>query len=289
MADDRKPDVVVGLDALMPAEMAVKAENIGVRKADLPFDKVFLLAVLAGAFIGLGAEFATVVTTGTADKVGFGLSKLIGGLVFSLGLILVIVAGAELFTGNNLMITGALGRQYGWTRMFAHWGTVYVANFIGSVLLALIVYESGLWKMAGSAVGAKALAIASAKVSLPFAEAFFRGIGCNWLVCLAVWMALSAKDIAGKILAIFFPIMAFVALGYEHCIANMYFIPMGLFLEGSAAWAGAAPLEVLSKLTWGRFVTANLVPVTLGNIVGGALFVGSIYWFVYTRQAAKKA
>ena len=168
--------------------------------------------------------------------------------------------------------------------VLGRWGVVYVANFLGAVLLAVIMYYSGLWKMAAGAVGAKAVAIASAKVSLPFGEAFFRGIGCNWLVCLAVWMALSAKEVAGKVFAIFFPIMAFVALGYEHCVANMYFIPMGLFLKGTPAAAGAD----LGSLTWGRFVTANLVPVTLGNIVGGAIFVGCTYWWVYVREKGRK-
>ena len=152
------------------------------------------------------------------------------------------------------------------------------------MLLAFIMYQSGLWKMASEAVGVKAVAIASAKVNLSFGEAFFRGVGCNWLVCLAVWMAFSAKDIAGKVLVIFFPIMAFVALGYEHCVANMYFIPMGLFLKGAVAANGLGGLE---SLTWGKFLTTNLLPVTLGNIVGGAIFVGALYWLVYMRREVK--
>jgi len=201
---------------------------------------------------------------------------------------LVVVAGAELFTGNNLMIAGVLGREYGLRRLLGRWGLVFAANFIGAVFLALLMAQSGLWKMASNAVGAKALAIAAAKVNLPFGEAFVRGIGCNWLVCLAVWMALSAKDVAGKVLAIFFPIMAFVALGYEHCVANMYFVPMGLFLKGTSAAAGLAA-GTLDSLTWSRFLVVNLVPVTLGNIVGGALFVGSTYWLVYMRRQSKKA
>jgi len=247
----------------------------GVKKATVSLLNVAILGVLAGVYIGFGAALATLVGHDAASKLG-------------VGLILVVVAGAELFTGNNLMITSVLGRHYGPARLLSRWAVVYAANFIGSVLLALIMYHSGLWKMASNAVGAKAIAIANAKVNLPFGEAFFRGIGCNWLVCLAVWMAVSAKDMAGKILAIFFPIMAFVALGYEHCVANMYFIPMGLFLKGSVA-AGAFPEGALASLSWGTFLTRNLIPVTLGNIVGGAIFVGTLYWWVYMRRRRTEA
>jgi len=265
------------------AQMVTK--SVGVKKAAISVLNTLILGALAGVYIGFGAALATLVGHDAASKVGVGVAQILVGSVFSVGLMLVVIAGAELFTGNNLMIASVLGKEYGTTRMLGRWGLVYVANFIGSVLLAFIMYQSGLWKMASGAVGAKAIAIADAKVNLPFGEAFFRGIGCNWLVCLAVWMALSAKDISGKILAIFFPIMAFVALGYEHCVANMYFIPLGLFLKGALPALGAD----LASLTWGRFLTANLVPVTLGNIVGGAVFVGFTYWWVYVRDERKKA
>ena len=264
------------------AEMVTKA--IGVKKATISVLNTMLLGALAGVYIGFGAALATLVGYDAASKVGVGIAQVLVGGVFSLGLMLVVIAGAELFTGNNLMIASVLEKEYGLTRMLGRWGLVYVANFIGAVLLAFMMYESGLWKMASGGVGAKAVAIAVAKVNLPFGEAFFRGIGCNWLVCLAVWMALSAKDIAGKILSIFFPIMGFVALGYEHCVANMYFVPMGVFLKGTAAAASVSGLETL---TWGNFVTGNLIPVTLGNVAGGALFVGSLYWYVYVRRADK--
>ena len=265
------------------AQMITK--GVGVKKATASLASIAILGILAGVYIGFGAQMATLVGHDAAKFVGLGLAQVAVGGVFSVGLMLVVIAGAELFTGNNLMIASVLEKEYGWGKLLGRWGVVYVANFAGSVLLAYILYASGLWKMGSNAVGAKALAIANAKVNLPFGEAFFRGIGCNWLVCLAVWMARSAKEVAGKILAIFFPIMAFVALGYEHCVANMYFIPMGLFLKGTAA-AGVASFE---SLTWGNFVARNLVPVTVGNIVGGALFVGSIYWLVYMRRVAKKA
>jgi formate/nitrite transporter len=257
---------------------------VGVKKAHMPVVNMLILGALAGAYIGFGAALATVVTHDAAAKVGVGISQLLGGAAFSVGLMLVVIAGAELFTGNNLMIASVLGRQYGAGRMLGSWAVVYLANFLGALLLVLIMYQTGLWKMAAGAVGAKAVAIAQAKCSLGFGEAFFRAIGCNWLVCLAVWMALCAKEVAGKVLAIFFPIMAFVALGYEHCVANMYFIPMGLLLREVAAAPGAD----VAALTWGNFLSANLLPVTLGNIVGGAIFVGSFYWWVYVRGDAAK-
>ena len=267
------------------AEMVTKA--VGVKKATMSLVNMLILGILAGAYIGFGGALATVVGQDAAKTVGVGIAQLLAGSAFSVGLILVVIAGAELFTGNNLMITSVLEGQYGLGRMLSRWGAVYAANFIGALLLVVIMYYSGLWKMASNGVGVKALSIASAKVSLPFGEAFFRGIGCNWLVCLAVWMALSAREIAGKVLVIFFPIMAFVALGYEHCVANMYFIPMGLLLKGTAAATGFA--GDLNSLTWGRFLTANLIPVTLGNVVGGALFVGSAYWCAFMMGGKKKA
>ena len=261
----------------------IVTKTVGVKKATVSLLDALILGALAGVYIGFGAALATLVGHDAATHVGVGIAQLLCGAVFSVGLMLVVIAGSELFTGNNLMIGGVLSREYGVVRMLGRWGVVYLANFLGAVVLAGIMYYSGLWKMAAGAVGGKALAIANAKVNLPFGEAFFRGIGCNWLVCLAVWMALSAKDIAGKVLAIFFPIMAFVALGYEHCVANMYFVTMGIFLKNTAA-AGGAGFE---SLTWGRFLTANLVPVTLGNIVGGAIFVGCAYWWVYSRRTAR--
>jgi formate/nitrite transporter len=275
LQEDRNPGAV--------AQMVTK--SLGVKKTTASIPSVLVLGALAGVYIGFGAALATLVGHDAATKVGVGIAQVLVGSVFSVGLMLVVIAGAELFTGNNLMIAGALGKQYGLGRMLGRWGLVYAANFAGALLLAFIMYESGLWKMASGAVGAKAIAIASSKVNLSFGEAFFRGIGCNWLVCLAVWMALSARQIAGKILAVFFPIMAFVALGYEHCVANMYFVPMGLLLKNSSVAAGMD----LSSLTWRRFLTANLVPVTLGNVIGGAIFVGFAYWWVYARPDRKAA
>ena len=265
------------------AEMVTR--SVGVKKATASMLNLLILGALAGVYIGFGAALATLVAHDAGGHFGVGVGKVLTGSAFSVGLILVVVAGAELFTGNSLMMTSVLGREVGPGRLLGRWGIVYAANFIGSVLLALLMYHSGLWKLASGAVGAQAVAIANAKVHLSFGEAFFRGIGCNWLVCLAVWMALAAKDVAGKVLVIFFPIMAFVALGYEHCVANMYFIPMGLLLKGTAAAGGAD----LAGLTWARFLTANLLPVTLGNVAGGAIFVATAYWLVFMRGQRRQA
>jgi formate/nitrite transporter len=275
---------------LAPAAVAdAVATRVSTAKATLPWVNLAILGMLAGVYIGFGAALATLVTSDAGQYVGFGISKLLGGLVFSVGLILVVIAGAELFTGNNLMVTGVLGGQIGVSGMIMRWIGVYATNFLGSVLLAGIMYGSALWMANNAGVGVTAIKIAHAKCSLPLAAAFFRGIGCNWLVCLAVWMSLSARETAGKILAIVFPITAFVALGYEHCVANMYFIPMGLFLKHTAAGAAAAATGLdLASLTWGSFLLDNLLPVTLGNIVGGGLFVGVVYWAAYLRKAIRK-
>jgi formate/nitrite transporter len=195
---------------------------------------------------------------------------------------LVVIAGAELFTGNNLIMASVLGGYTKLSKLLRNWGIVFVANFLGSLLLVGIMYGSGLWKGGDMEIGIKALAIANGKVNLPFWEAFFRGIGCNWLVCLAVWMMLSARDVTGKIWAAFFPIMAFVATGFEHCVANMYFIPMGIFLKGTEVVVKAG-LDLVN-LTWGGFIVRNLIPVTIGNIIGGSVFVALLYWSVYQRK-----
>jgi formate/nitrite transporter len=265
-----------------PAEIAEQVVNACKKKVDLAWLPMFFLGILAGAYIAFGAELATLVTTGISDKVGFGLAKFMGGAAFSVGLMLVVIGGAELFTGNNLIFTGFLIGEVSLTKMLRNWFIVYLGNLAGSLLMVWIMSKSGL--VSGD-VGATALKIATVKVNLPFSEAFYRGIGCNWLVCLGVWLAFAAKDVVGKIFAIFFPITAFVASGFEHCIANMYFIPAGMLLKANEAivTASGVAVEQLANLTYKGFVVANLVPVTLGNIVGGALFVGGIYTLAYLR------
>lgn len=258
------------------------ARTVGVTKTTSPWLSVLVLGILAGAYIGFGGLLASTVTFDMAARLGTGFSKFMSGAVFSVGLMLVVIAGAELFTGNNLMVTSTLAREISFGTMAKRWILVYVANFIGSIILALIFYSSGLWKTGDGALGQTAVRIAFAKVNLGFFEALVRGIGCNWLVCLAVWMALAARQTVGKIFAIFFPIMAFVAIGFEHCIANMYFIPAGIFLK---TWAGVPVPEGFNPatLTWGSFAVRNLIPVTIGNIIGGGLFVGLSYWGAYLR------
>ena len=275
-----------GIDALLPAEIARKAEAVGVAKARLDVVSLTTLAILAGAFIALGAMFATTVLAGADGVLPFGVSRLLAGIVFSLGLILVILGGAELFTGNNLMVMAWAAGKLPLRDMLRAWSIVYVGNFIGAVATALLVFLSGQYLTGQGTVSAIVLNIALAKATLPFDQAFFLGILCNVLVCLAVWLTLGARTTTGKVLAIVFPVSAFVAAGFEHSVANMYLLPLGLFLK---AWAPAAMWTQLgvgpadyAALTWGAFF-AGLIPVTIGNIIGGGVLVGGVYWFIYLR------
>jgi formate/nitrite transporter len=262
------------------------AKSVGVKKATSPWLSVVVLGILAGAYIGFGGLLSTTVTFDMAKYFGIGFTKFLGGSVFSVGLMLVVIAGAELFTGNNLMVTSTLSKEISFGTMVNRWIVVYITNFVGSIIIAFLFLFSGLWKTGGGELGAIAVKIAYNKVNLGFGEALVRAIGCNWLVCLAVWMALASRQIIGKIFAIFFPIMAFVAIGFEHCVANMYFIPTGIFLHN---WAGIpAPEEVNPHiLGWGNFFVQNLIPVTIGNVIGGGLFVGMSYWGAYLRSSNK--
>lgn len=258
------------------------AQTVGVAKATSPWLSVFVLGILAGAYVGFGGFLSTTVTFDTAAKLGTGITKLLSGAVFSVGLMLVVIAGAELFTGNNLMVSSVMSKEITFTQMMKRWGLVFVANFLGSILITILFYYSGLWKTGDGALGAAAVKIAYSKVSLTFSEALWRGIGCNWLVCLAVWMAMAARQTIGKIFAIFFPIMAFVALGFEHCIANMYFIPTGILFVQKLQLPIAAGIDT-GMINWVHFLWKNLLPVTIGNIIGGTVFVGMSYWGAYLR------
>jgi len=278
----------IRIDAFPPAKMARRMEEVGVEKAGLSAPRMFALAVLAGAFIGMGAVFATVVSTGMADSnVAFGITKLLTGLVFCLGLVAVVVAGAELFTGNNLIVMAFASGRIGISSLLRNWIIVYAGNFVGSLLTAGVIFISKQYTFSGGAVGANALAIANAKCSLDFVQAIALGVMCNALVCLAVWLCSSARSTTDKILAIIFPITAFVAAGFEHSVANMYFIPIGLLVK---SFADPGFWEAIGKtagdyanLTWGAFFITNLLPVTIGNITGGVGFVGLAYWFIYLR------
>lgn len=275
------------LDAFPPPEMAERMEEVGIKKANLDFWSMFALAILAGAFIGLGAEFFTLVITDSG--LGFGLNKLVGGLVFSLGLILVVIAGAELFTGNNLIIMAWVSGKLTLGQIVRNWVIVYLGNFVGSLGTVLLVYLTRQWAFANYRVGATALDIANSKVNLTFSEGVARGILCNALVCLAVWLCLSGRSVTDKILATLFPITAFVASGFEHSIANMYFIPMGLLLKGEAevmAAAGKVAGDLIHLNLQGYI--GNLISVTTGNIFGGGFMVAIVYWFIYRRPRGKR-
>jgi len=265
--------------------MAARAEEVGVAKTRMRFGPKFALAVLAGAFIALGAVFATVVSTGVSPALPYGIIKLLAGLAFCLGLVLVVVGGAELFTGNNLKIMAWASGKVSSGQLLRNWTIVYVGNFVGAVLTAGMVFLSGQYLGAGGALGLNALQIAAAKTGLGFLPALILGIFCNALVCLAVWMCMGARTTADKILAILFPITAFVAAGFEHCVANMYFIPIGLFIKSGAVpafWGGLGLSAAdFSGLTWGAFLVRNLLPVTIGNMIGGVVMVGLMYWFIY--------
>lgn len=267
---DQQPQHKGDFDAYSPAEIADRVENAGVAKASMPFLQTFVLSLLAGAFIAFGGMLYTLVMTNSG--LGFGPGRLLGGVAFSLGLILVVVAGAELFTGNNLIVMAYADGRVTLARLLRNWAIVYVGNIVGSLAMAVLVILSGTLDLGDGAVARTAINIATAKVHLPMLDAFFRGILCNALVCLAVWMCFAAHAVAGKILAIIFPVAAFVALGFEHSIANAYLIPVG-YLAGA------------DDVTWGGFL-ANMVPVTFGNVVGGSVFVALVYWLIY--RAPKK-
>lgn len=276
------------IDPLMPQDMAVLAESVGVQKAGRDTITLFALAVLAGAFIAFGAIFMTVtITTGSGDALPFGVTRLLGGTVFALGLILVVIGGAELFTGDNLMVMAWAGRRVSTRRLLYVWAVVFAGNMAGAVGTAALVFLAGHHGLGGGAVGVTLLRIAAAKSSLPPVEGFFLGVLCNVLVCLAVWMTFSARSVVGKVVVIVPPIAAFVAAGFEHSIANLYFLPLGHAIQalaGTDFWqAAGTTAEAFKGLTWGGSVT-NIVSVTAGNIVGGGGLVGAVYWFVYLRR-----
>ena len=279
---------VISIDTMLPPEMAKEAEKVGVKKTNTGVVKLLVLAILAGAFISLGAIFYITATSGMKGELPYGLIKLIGGVAFSLGLILVIVAGAELFTGNALIVMALAGQKIGIKQLLKNWIIVYIGNFVGAMATAVLVFFSEIHHSGGALVGLNMLEIAAAKCELGFVQALVLGVFCNALVCLAVWLCFSARFVSGKILAILFPITAFVTAGFEHSVANMYFIPAGLILKAQASATFWNSLDMtpeqFPQLTWWGFLWVNLLPVTIGNIIGGGLLVGLVYWFVYIRQ-----
>ena len=290
----------IHFDALLPPEMAARAEQLGVRKAGMPFLKIFMLAVLAGAFISLGAIFSTTVSAGgtivVPDGEGvaysaslpYGVTRLLAGLVFSLGLILVVIGGAELFTGNTLIVMAWASGKVTAGALLRNWAIVYFGNFIGSIGTVILMFFTRQYTFGSNAVGITALKIGVAKSDLTFVQAVALGILGNALVCMAVWLTFSARSTVDKILSVIFPIAAFVAAGFEHSIANMYFIPYALFIklfDPSFVSSVSDQVPGLEKLTWQGFWFGNLLPVTIGNIIGGAVLVAAVYWAIFLRPS----
>ncbi len=269
-----------GFDAFSPKEVATRVNDFCVIKARLPLLTLWLLGMLAGAFIGLGSLNYTLVVSDAT--LGFAASRIAGGLCFSLGMLLVVVAGAELFTGNNLLAMAWADGCISGSEVLRNWIVVCLANFVGAAGMAFIVYLSGHWKMNDGAVGATYLKIAAAKAELPFWEAFFLGMLCNILVCISVWMTYAGRSVVDKFIAIVLPISAFVAAGFEHSIANMYFFPLALLLkwQGLELPPGGDAISIMGML-------ANLVPVISGNIFGGSALVALVYWAIYLRERSK--
>lgn len=278
---------IKNVDSLMPSEMAVQAELVGVSKANMSVSKTLVLAMLAGAFIAFGSIFFTTVTAGST--LPYGITRLIGGISFSLGLVLVIVGGAELFTGNNLIVMAWANKKISTSQILKNWALVYVGNMTGALFVAVLLFLSGQYLFASGMVGINILNIAKAKCELGFTQAVTLGILCNILVCLAVWLCFSSQSVSGKILSIVFPITAFVASGFEHSIANMYFIPEAILVlnHGDTKFLSLANTSAQNyeSITWSNYLLHNLIPVTIGNIIGGAVLVGLVYWFVFLRKS----
>jgi formate/nitrite transporter len=274
------------LDALLPPEMARRAEEVGAAKLAMDRGRLLALAGLAGAFIALGGVFATVALAG-AGGAPWGVTRVLAGVVFSVGLVLVVVGGAELFTGNNLIVMAWAGGRVGTHALLRNWALVYVGNFAGGLGVALAVYGARLHEAGGGAFGVAALGIAAAKLQPAFGQAVLLGLLGNVLVCLAVWLSYSARSTTDRVLAVVPPIAAFVAAGFEHSVANMYFVPFALLTaQLDPGFVAARGLDA-QALSWGGFLVRNLLPVTLGNILGGAGLVGGVYWFVYLRPRPK--
>lgn len=282
---NEQPLNTTGINAPLPTEMALACEAAGVAKANRDMIGLLVLGLLGGAFIAFGALFMTVVMTGSSE-LPWGVSRLLGGLVFSLGLILVIVGGAELFTGDSLMILACASRRISIGLLLRAWLLVYVGNLAGAIATAALVFLSGQHGFDGGGVGKTALAIASAKTSLPTIQLFFLAVLCNVLVCLAVWMSFGARSLSDKVMIIIPPITAFVAAGFEHSVANLYFLPYALaikFWAGEGFWIAIGQSAAdYPALTAGNAVS-NIVVTTIGNLIGGSLMVGAVYWFVYLR------
>lgn len=273
---------------LTPKEIVTATIETGIKKVKTKPLNQFILGILAGAFIAFASEGSNMAAFNLfAKPETYGLGKALAGVVFATGLMLVIIAGGELFTGNTLITIGVLEKKIKLKDMISNWFFVYLGNFVGAVFIAYMMNMSGLFNSGDNMLGGITLKIAAYKTHLTFSQAFYLGIMCNWLVCIAVWMSYGAKDIIGKCFAIFFPISLFITSGFEHSIANMYYIPAGILAKSNASWVEASGLtaEKLANLNWNTFITKNLVPVTIGNIVGGVILVAGVYWFTYYKNS----
>lgn len=271
---------------LKPAEITEVTIVTAIEKAGSGLPKLLVLGVLAGAFIAFAAAGSNMAAFNLlAEPTTFGLGKALAGAVFGTGLMMVVLAGGELFTGNTLMLAAVCDKKITIRLMLRNWSVVYAGNFIGSLMIVYMMANSGLFSSGAHMLGAVTLKMAVYKVNLEFTQAFVLGILCNWLVCLAVWMACGADTTGGKIFSVFFPIWLFITSGFEHSVANMYYIPAGILIRVQEPFAELSRLsaEALDSLTWTSFLINNLIPVTLGNIVGGGVFVGMAYWLAYKK------
>lgn len=282
----RQPPLVA-FDAIMPPAMAVRAEESGVKRVSMDPLTVLVLSVLGGAFIAFGAIFATTVSAGSSE-LPYGVARLLSALVFPLGFILIVIGGAELFTGNNLTVMAWASGKVKIIAVLQNWAIVFVGNFIGAFMTALLMFYTTQYSFGAGSVGLAALSAAHAKTALAFIPAVTLGIMCNALVCLAAWMCYSARTTVDRVFTILLPVAAFVAAGFEHCIANIYYIPIGLFIKSGAQdsfWVSIGKTAAdFPSLTWTNFFVANLLPVTIGNVIGGSVMVAAVYWFVYLRK-----
>jgi formate/nitrite transporter len=277
------------MEARTPVEILAFSGDVGVAKTQRKIPSLMVLSFFAGAFIAFSAGGSNMAAFNLlAGPDTYGMGRVLAGTVFTAGLMMVILAGAELFTGNMLIITSVLERKVTVRKMLLNWLLVYIGNFIGSVFIAWMMSRSGLFGGGNGLLGGVTIKIAAGKTALPFLPALLLGVMCNWLVCLAVWAGYAAKDVAGKILIIFFIILLFVVSGFEHSVANMYYIPAGIFAKQNPQWLAASGVsaELLAGLNWINFAVKNLIPVTLGNIIGGGLCVGTLYWLALGKKKA---
>lgn len=283
--EERQPRLV-SIETILPAAMALRAEEGGVRRASSDALSVFVLSILAGAFISFGAMFATTVSAGSAS-LPYGVARLLSGLVFSAGLLMVVIAGAELFTGNNMIVMAWASRKVTTRALLTNWVVAYAGNCLGASATAALMFLSRQYMSGSGAVGLAALTTADAKAGLDFGQAIILGVMCNALVCLATWMCYAARTTVDRVVTIVPPVATFVACGFEHSIANVYFLPVALLIKAGAPDAfwrmiDKSPAD-FPHLTWSNFLLGNLVPVTVGNLIGGSLMVAAVYWFVYLR------